>query len=216
MSRRSTEPGTFREPKQKRTREQLARILTAADSLFSEHGYAGTRLEDIAALVPCSMSAIYDRFSSKEQLLHYMHRQGTEAAIAMIDQIQPVAVSDTDLREVLPGALQVGLEMIRQFGGRRRAVLERMHSDPILLELELELRNALVASGQRFLLAYRHQIRHSDPPLAAAQAMRLMILLTEERQAPISSSKDLHLNDEMFILETCRMVVGYLGIPPSD
>ena len=190
--------------------------LTVADTLFSEHGYAGTRLEDIAAVVPCSMSAIYDRFSSKEQLLLYMHRQGTEEAIAMIDQIQPVAAPDSDLREALPGALQVGLEMIRQFRGRRRAVLERMHADPVLLELELELREALVESGRRFLLAYRHQIKHPDPELAAAQAMRLMILLTEERQAPISAPKELQLDDGIFVQEACRMVLGYLRIPPID
>ena len=216
MSRRAKRPETFREPKQKRTREQLARILNVADTLFSEHGYAGTRLEDIAAVVPCSMSAIYDRFSSKEQLLHYMHRQGTEEAISMIDQIQPVAAPDSDLREALPGALQVGLEMIRQFRGRRRAVIERMHADPLLLDLELELREALVASGRRFLLAYRHQIKHPAPELAAAQAMRLMILLTEERQAPISAPKELQLDDGMFVQETCRMVLGYLRIPPID
>ena len=110
------------------------------------------------------MSAIYDRFSGKEQLLHYMHRQGTEEAISMIDQIQPAAAPDSDLREVLPRALELGLGIIRQFGGRRRAVLERMHTDPLLMELELELREALIASGRRFVMAYRHQIGQQPGP----------------------------------------------------
>ena len=145
-----------------------------------------------------------------------MHRQGTEHAIAMIDEIQPWEAPDSDLREVLPGALQVGLDMIRQFGGRRRAVLERMHADPLLLELELELRQALVASGIRFLLAYRHQITHPEPELAAGQAMRLMILVTEERHTAMSAPKALQLSDAKFIEETSRMVLGYLGIPPNN
>jgi len=216
MSRRSANPDSFVEPKQQRTREQLARILAAADALFSEHGYAGTRLADIAAAVPCSMSTIYDRFSSKEELLRYMHRQGTEQAIAMIDQFQPTVASDTDLRAVLPGAIRIGLELIHRFRGRRRAVIERVDADPVLLALELELREALVESGRRFLLAYRHQFRHPEPDLAAAQAMRLMILLTEDRQTALPPPELLRLDDEAFVLETARMVLGYLRIEPTD
>ena len=194
MSRRSAKSGAFQEPKQRRTREQLARILAAADALFSEHGYEGTRLADIAAAVPCSMSTIYDRFASKEELLRYMHRQGTEQAIAMIDQLDligPTELADADLGAVLPGALQIGFELIHRFRGRRRAVIERVHADPVLGALELELREALVESGRRFLLAYRHQFRHPDPELAAAHAMRLMMMLTEERQTPLPVPKQL-------------------------
>ena len=215
MSRRGTRSDGFQAPRQARTRKQLARILVVADDLFSEHGYDGTRLSDIAAGVPCSMSTIYDRFASKEGLLRYMHRQGTEQAIAMIDQIQPTVSADADLRAVLPDALRVGLALIRRYRGRRRAVLERIHADPVLLELELELRAALVASGRRFLLAYRHQIRHPDPERAASQAMRLMILLTEDRQAALPVPPSLQLDDDAFIEETCRMVLGYLQLAPA-
>lgn len=123
MSRRGRK--AFQEPKQQRTREQLARILLVADQLFAEHGYEGTRLADIAAAVPCSMSTIDDRFASKEELLRYMHRQGTEEAIAMIDQIEPPDASDMDLRIVLPTAVQIGLSLIERFRGRRRAVAAR-------------------------------------------------------------------------------------------
>lgn len=212
MSRRRASPGGFREPKQKRTRAQLARILEAADALFSERGYEGTRLADIAAAVPCSMSAIYDRFSGKEELLRYMHRKGTEEAIALIDQIGPLEAPDGDLRAVLPSALQIGLELIERFRGRRRAVLERLHADPVLLELELELREALFESGRRFLLAYRHQIRHPEPERAAGHAMHLMIVLTEDRQNPVPLPKHLRLDDQAFAEEASRMVLGYLGV----
>lgn len=212
MPRRGASPGAFQEPKQKRTREQLARILHAADALFAERGYDGTRLSDIAAAVPCSMSTIYDRFGSKEAMLRYMHRKGTEQAITMIEQIQPAAPGNADLRDVLPGALQIGLTLIRQYRGRRRAVIERIHTDPVLMALELELREALAASGTRFLLSYRHQINHPSPELAAAQAMRLMILLTEDRQTAMPVPGPLKLEDDTFVQETCRMVLGYLRI----
>lgn len=210
MSRRDRK--AFQKPKQQRTREQLARILLVADQLFAKDGYEGTRLADIAAAVPCSMSTIYDRFASKEELLRYMHRQGTEEAIAMIDQIEPPDASDMDLRTVLPTAVQIGLSLIERFRGRRRAVAERVHADPVLLSLELELREALVQAGRRFLLTYRHQFHHPDPELAASQAMHLMMMLTEERQSPLPVPEAVQLDDAGFIQETCRMVTGYLGI----
>ena len=212
MSRRVPRSDAFEEPKQERTRQQLARILIAADALFAERGYEGTRLADIAAAVPCSMSTIYDRFASKEELLRYMHRRGVEEAIAMIDQIEPPDGSDMDLRTVLPEAVAIGLALIDRFRGRRRAVIERMHADPVLVELEFELRQALVESGRRFLLAYRHQFRHPDPELAAGQAMHLMMVLTEDRQSPVPVPKQLELDDEGFIRETCRIITAYLGI----
>lgn len=228
MSRRSAKSGAFQEPKQARTRKQLARILDTADLLFGERGYEGTRLADIAAAVPCSMSTIYDRFASKEALLHYMHRQGTERAIAMIETLAPTGSASTDprsagaeaaavgdLREVLPGALRIGFELIHRFRGRRRAVLERMHADPVLWELELELREALVDAGKRFLLAYRNQFRHPEPELAAAQAMHLMMRLTEDRHTPLPVPEPLQLDDDAFIQEACRMVWGYLGVEPT-
>ncbi|MEM7434808.1 MAG: helix-turn-helix domain-containing protein [Myxococcota bacterium] len=210
MSRRGRR--AFQEPKQQRTREQLSQILSVADRLFAERGYEGTRLSDIAAAVPCSMSTIYDRFASKEELLRYMHRQGTEEAIAMIDQIEPADASDVDLRVVLPTAVQIGLSLIERFGGRRRAVAERVHADPVLLSLESELREALVESGRRFLLTYRHQFGHPDPELAASQAMHLMMVLTEERHSPLPVPRPLQVDDESFIREACRMVTAYLGI----
>jgi len=212
MSRRGSRSGAFQEPKQERTRKQLARILATADVLFSEHGYEGTRLADIATAVPCSMSTIYDRFASKEELLRHMHRQGTEQAIAMIDQIAPVDSAEGDLRDVLPGAVQVGFELIHRFRGRRRAVLERLHADPVLFELELELREALLESGRRFLLAYRHQFAHPDAELAATHAMNLMMMLTEERHTALPVPERLRSDDETFIREVCRMVLAYLGI----
>ena len=94
--------------------------------------------------------------------------------------------------------------------------MERVQSDPVLLALERELRDALVDSGRRFLLAYRHQFQHPDPELAAAHAMRLMILLTEDRQAAFPIPEQLALDDEAFVRETSRMVLGYLRIDPVD
>ncbi len=98
---------------------------------------------------------------------------------------------------------------------------DRADTDPVSaarlsLKEEIELREALVESGRRFLLAYRHQFRHPDPALAAGQAMRLMILLTEDRQTAFPASTQVRLDDPAFVQETARMVLGYLGVEQPD
>jgi len=216
MPRRGPKSGEFEEPKQERTRQQLARILSAADRLFAERGYEGTKIADIAAAAPCSISAIYDRFTGKEEILRHMHRGGAEEAITIIGRMKPPEEADANLRDVVPVAVRVGLELIRRFRGRRRAAAERVHADPELATLEFEINESLIGAGKRFLLAYRQQFEHPDPALASAQAMRLMMAMVEQRESVLPGMQRAELEDEPFIREVSRMVLGYLGVPQTS
>ncbi len=215
-SRRGPQAGEFDAPKQERTRQQLERILEEADRLFAERGYRATKLSDIAAAVPCSMSAIYDRFGGKAELLRYMHRRGAEEAVALVDALEPLGDTERgdpgDLRDTLHQALEMGLAIIRRYRGRRRASLERMYDDPELAEIELGIQNGVVEAGRRYLLAYRHQFDHPDPELAATQAMRLLMAMVEQRESTLPSPGGATLSEQQFIAEVERMVLGYLGI----
>lgn len=212
MSRRGPKPGEFEEPKQARTREQLARILEETDRLFAERGYQATKIADIAAAVPCSISTIYDRFGGKAELLRYMHRQGAQEALSLIGALEPLDEAEGQLSEVLPGAVRMGLAILHRYRGRRRASLELMHADPDLAALELENMEQLVRAGQRFLFAYRKQFRHPDPELAAQQAMRLLMAMTEQRGTLLPTPALGMLDEDRFVEEVTRMVLGYLGV----
>jgi AcrR family transcriptional regulator len=217
MPRRGPKLSEFEAPKQARTREQLARILEAADRLFAERGYQATKIADIAAAVPCSNSTIYDRFSGKAELLRYMHRQGAEEAVTRIEALEPPSAVEGDLRAVLPTAIRMGLAILRRFQGRRRASLERIHLDPELAALEREIMGRLATAGQRFLLAYRRQFRHPDPELAATLAMRVLMAMTEQRASPLSAPAPGALAEDRFVHELARLILGYLGVaePPA-
>ncbi len=216
MARRGASPGEFEEPKQARTREQLARILEEAERLFAERGYNATKIADIAEAVPCSMSAIYDRFGGKAELLRWMHRQGADRAVAMVDALEPSTEATGDLRDELPGALWMGLEVFDRHRGQRRAVLERMHEDPELAALEQEMTRALLAAGTKLLLAYRAQFTHPDPELAATQAMRLAMAMTEQRGSLGPALVEGDLDEDRFVDEVVRMVLAYLGVEPRS
>lgn len=55
------------------------RVLEAALKLFSEHGYAGASMRDVAALAGVKASSIYAHFPSKEHILAELCRIGHEA-----------------------------------------------------------------------------------------------------------------------------------------
>jgi AcrR family transcriptional regulator len=212
MSRRGPKPGEFEEPKQARTREQLARILEETDRLFAARGYQATKIADIAAAVPCSISTIYDRFGGKAELLRHMHRAGAEEALSLIEALEPPSEATDDLRDVLPLAVRMGLGILHRYQGRRRASLELMHADPELAALELENMEQLMTSGQRFLLAYRKQFDHPEPELAAQQAMRLLMAMTEQRGTLLPTPAHGMLDEDRFVEEVTRMALSYLGV----
>src|SRR5580692_11482890 len=53
---------------QVRTEETQAKILNAAESIFSEQGFEKTQLEEVAARAGYTRGAIYAHYSSKEDL----------------------------------------------------------------------------------------------------------------------------------------------------
>lgn len=78
------------------TRRKDARpeeISAAALELFVEHGYAGTRLEDVAARAGVSKGTLYLYFASKEELFKAVVREGlvsplTEFRNTVLEQYQ--------------------------------------------------------------------------------------------------------------------------------
>lgn len=83
------------EPKSARTR---ARVLDAAAELLSAHGYAGTRLSDVARAAGLQASALYYYFESREALVEQVLVTGatrmlervTGALDALPDDADPV------------------------------------------------------------------------------------------------------------------------------
>ena len=56
-------------PRQERSAAKRARILAAAEQLFSEHGYERVAIEDVARSARVATGGVYLHFSSKKQLL---------------------------------------------------------------------------------------------------------------------------------------------------
>jgi AcrR family transcriptional regulator len=96
--------------------ERSERILTEATRLFSENGYAGTRMSDIAAAIGVTKPIVYRHFDSKQTLFEALVRRvllaQIEGACAAIDghkgATRPLLdqlVRDARTSLQLPGAL---------------------------------------------------------------------------------------------------------------
>jgi TetR/AcrR family transcriptional repressor of nem operon len=71
------------EPRTSRGRATRDRILTAATTLISERGVAGTSLDGVCALADCSKSQLYLYFEDRENLLRAVARATAEQVMAM-------------------------------------------------------------------------------------------------------------------------------------
>ena len=82
--------------------EQTAvRILDAAEALFAEHGFAGTTLRGVAAVVGLRTPSLYNHFPSKEQLYSAVLERGLRPVLEMLAGIvQEADPADEGSRQV--------------------------------------------------------------------------------------------------------------------
>ena len=91
-------------PRQRRKQARPAELVAAALELFVEKGFAGTRLEDVAARAGVSKGTFYLYFHSKEELFKAVIREGIvpilEEGAGLIDAFEG---STADLLRALIG-----------------------------------------------------------------------------------------------------------------
>lgn len=125
-----------RAPLQKRSLEKRARLKAAGLVLFSEKGYEGTSIDEIARRADMAVGGFYQHFRSKRQLLLALMDELLEK-LNQLD-LRPKAVTDvrTGLRELLSSAFSHDLRYL----GAYRAWEEAVLSDPDLARKQQEIR----------------------------------------------------------------------------
>ncbi len=107
------------------------RILDVALDLFSDQGYDGTSLREIAERLGVTKAALYYHFASKEDILMALHLRlhdfGKEAMASMGDE--PVTLERW--AEILDGLVDQMLVQRKLFlmHERNQAAMEKMHSE---------------------------------------------------------------------------------------
>jgi AcrR family transcriptional regulator len=93
-------------------RQTRAAVMNAALDLFSQKGFFGTSLRDIASVVGVRESALYNYFSSKEQLFEALITAASEERIELLHEMTEGPVED--VRQLLETIVLRTLESFRR------------------------------------------------------------------------------------------------------
>lgn len=96
------------DPIRRRPRDRRATILSAAADAFSQAGYHGTSMADIATAVGISSTALYRHFRNKQELLGHCLMSGLDATVARLDA---AAAEDAGGHRVFEELVAIALDL---------------------------------------------------------------------------------------------------------
>lgn len=199
-----------RPPRQGRTREQLGRILEAAEQLVSQQGFDRVSVAEIAAAARTSVGGFYRRFPTKESLLHALHeRFCEEAKVTASAVLAPDRWQGIPTPAVLQALVDFLIDVYQERQGLFRAILVRAISDSAANQRSRELFDHLAAHMGALLQERRGDFEHPDPKLGAPFVLRVMfgtlnhfLMLPEPREFPRA----------VLQRELARVLRTYLGV----
>jgi AcrR family transcriptional regulator len=187
MARTETTPAKPLPERALRRRRKEARpdeIIDAALALFSEQGFAATKLEDVARRAGVSKGTLFVYFASKDELFRAVARR---VLATHLDRLQTASADlDRPLAELVPALLaqvarfgQTGLPgMARLLLGESRKFpdLARVWHEEVASKV-LGLLTAAIARAQA-----RGEVRPGDPALHAFSILGPMMAATLFRE----------------------------------
>ncbi|GBD27615.1 Nucleoid occlusion factor SlmA [bacterium HR30] len=202
-----------RPPRQGRTREQLGRILEAAEELVSNFGFDQVPVAQIARNAGTSVGGFYRRFPTKLALLHALHERFCEEAKATASSV----LSPHRWEGVpTPGMMQALVEFLIQVYSQRRglfrAFLLRAMTDPEANARNRDLFEFLAGKMAVLLQQRRHDFDHPDPVLGARFVLR--VLFGTLNHFLIVSDGQPSFEDKVIHQELARVFRMYLGVRP--
>jgi TetR/AcrR family transcriptional regulator, cholesterol catabolism regulator len=114
-----------------RTEETRARVVSAARSLFREHGFSATRVDQIASRAGVAKGTVFLHAGSKERLLLMVYgadlAYAAERALAAVDLNAPLPRALGGLFSVFFRLYEEDVELARQFVKEQASLHTRDH-----------------------------------------------------------------------------------------
>ena len=155
--------------KQALTDERREQIMAAATEVFSQRGFAGARIKDIARAAGIAEGTIYLYFRDKRDLI-----SGIVAAAAQSLATRMADLSGDDERAAIAAIIEDRLTLMREKGALIRVVLSRALADREVAEV---LREGVLGPVTDLLVARirakqrEGRLRDVDPIVAARVLM---------------------------------------------
>ncbi len=195
---------------QRRSREMAERLLNAGEKVFSEHGFKGAKLSDIAIAANCSVGAVYSRFKDKEALfLAILKRFAAQSRDQVAAYFSPAGTQAVPTAEILRNFVISTGHTFRRHHGMFRAIVEHGFDDQVAASVIVTLREQNEAVVVGFL---RRRLPEAGPDLdfrvrVALQMLNGFLFLgLLNRQAPVP------IINEQGLDEVADALVATLGL----
>lgn len=202
----------FLVPQQQRSRETLARLITATLATLEEHGLEGATISRIADGAKIAPASVYRRFRDRNALYRVALLSMLESA-AGLDSVDE-SLGEQTLESQVHRMVSLTLQQYRLRPGLMRALIRFIGTDSDE-EFRARALRSISINFERFaarLLVYRGQMKNPDPHKALIFALLTMGTVIEVRALDQVSmwSELTRLNDEEFVTEVTRSFLGYL------
>jgi TetR/AcrR family transcriptional regulator, mexJK operon transcriptional repressor len=149
------------------------RLLDAALVLFSEHGFSGTSMDQIAKTAGASTKTLYSRFNNKIEILEAVITRNVQRTVADVLRGFALRPEETEPREYLTKfAMQLGLaNLAAETAGIMRVSFAEGHRFPVLARLYRETTGRGVEAIANALRVWREtgQLEFEEDPRELAK-----------------------------------------------
>jgi AcrR family transcriptional regulator len=115
------------------------RLLDAALAVFSERGFAGATMDQIAKAAGASTKTIYARYADKTEVLRAVVKRIVNRTVEAHTREAPLDVQQTDLREFLIGlCTQIAIRISTEAAKLNQFAMAEAHRVPELKRLHQE------------------------------------------------------------------------------
>lgn len=207
----------LRAPVQGRSKASYERMLAAAEALMAAAGSDEFTLQEVSKKGKVSIGSIYNRFESKDALLHAVQLRVLERVDkqmgAMLDEARNGASTLDQLVVALTRA--VG-ETLRENADIMRPLMLRATNDPLVSATGKASFVATANAVKGSLLLYSTQMKQPDPLRAVDSAFRILYA-TIARYLGFGSATTAAWEGDWDVLlqDLSRMIAAFLVTAPS-
>jgi AcrR family transcriptional regulator len=158
------------------------RLLDAALAVFSERGFAGATMDQIAKAAGASTKTIYARYADKNEVLKAVVRRIVDRTVEAHTREAPLEVDQTDLREFLISlCTQVSVRISTEAARLNQFAMSEAHRVPELKRLhqESQVRGAGLIS-QALTVWHANRMIHDLQPKDFGRAGILCLRMTTD------------------------------------
>lgn len=206
-----------RPPQQDRSRASFERMMNAAEALMSDRGSDDFTLLEVGRIGKVSIGSIYNRFKSKDELIHAVHAR----MIARLDEerkrlVMHIRARSETLEEMVYALIDELAEGLQRHAPLMRPMMLRAAHDRVIQDRGGQSYENTIETLSAELNEHVDAIQHPEPKRACRTAMHIAYAALA-RQLGFGMTERPNRSPEWarFKLDLAYMVLAFLSFRPS-